>query len=803
MGAVSAVEAPARQAPAERLAVVGRALPKVDAEAKVTGRQRYVDDLRLPRMLVGKLLRSTRPHALIRRLDVSRARRQPGVYAVLTGQDLPVPYGILPVSQDEYALAVGKVRYAGEPVAAVAAADERTAEQALASIEVEYEDLTPVLSIGEALAPDAPLIGDQGRGPNVDRLAGLEFGDVEEGFRQADYVRQDTFLYEGSTHMALEEHATLAVWEGERLIVWSSTQNPHYLHLALARALELSLRRIRVIAVPAGGGFGGKCDPLSHEIVAAKLAMVTGRPVRITLTREEVFYAHRGRHPVLMEVRSGFTKEGRMTALAFRNVLDGGAYGSHGAATTYYTGALQPITYRVPAYRFQAIRALTNKPPCGPKRGHGTPQPRFALECHLDKVAEELGIDPVELRLRNLVEPFSETVNHLQVTSCGLRQCVARVVEASCFRRKHGRLPLGRGIGFAVSGYLCGAGVPIHARDLPQSEVVVQVDRGGGVTVCSLAADIGQGSTSVLAYLVAEVLGLQPEDVRVVTADTDLTPIDLGSYSSRVTFMAGNAALEAARRMRALLLEAAAERLGRPVDELDLAGGRVFDRQEPEVALPWEEVVAAACALRAPLVTSGSYRAPEVRARHRGAGIGPSPAYSYTAAVVELDCDPDTGMIKVDEVWIAHDVGRAINPLLVLGQIEGSVYMAVGEALYERHAVRDGLLEATSALDYKTPTVWEMPRVHAYLVETIDPGGPLGAKEAGQGPLLPVVPALVNAVYDAVGVRIDEVPITPDKVLRALDLKAKGREPRLGPKAMPELPFPQPFRVSPPGETQP
>jgi 4-hydroxybenzoyl-CoA reductase subunit alpha len=798
---MTVVDTPQRDARADtdELSVVGKALPKVDADAKVRGRQRYADDLRLPRMLIGKLLRSTSAHARITNLDVSKALELAGVHAVITGKHLPIPYGILPVSQDEHALALEKVRYVGEPVAAVAAVDDETAERALALIEVEYEDLPAVMSIPDALA-DRPLIHGEGNGPQVDRVASLDFGDVDAGFAEADHVREDVFFYEGSTHMPLEEHSALAVWDGGKLTITTSTQNPHYVHRTLAKVLEVPTSRIRVIAVPVGGGFGGKCDPFSHELVAAKLAEVTDRPVKITLTREEVFYTHRGRHPVLMEVKSGFTKDGRMTALSFRNMLDGGGFGSYGAATTYYTGAVQTTTYRIPAYRFQGLRVLTNKPPCGPKRGHGTPQPRFALECHLDKVAHDLGLDPVELRVRNAIEPFSKTINHLRITSCGLRECVDTVVEASGFLEKHGRLPQGRGVGFAVSGYLCGAGLPIYFNDMSQSEVQIKVDRGGGVTVYSMATDIGQGSASVLTYLVAEVLGIQPEDISTVTADTDLTPIDLGSYSSRVTFMAGNAAVQAAERMRDLVLEAAAEKLETDAGRLALVGGRVVDREDSEAGLEWEEAVQAASALRAPLVTSGSYRAPDVEARYRGAGIGPSPAYSYTAAVVELECDVDTGMITVEDVWVAHDIGKAINPMLVIGQAEGSVYMALGEALYEQHTFRDNLLASTSVFDYKTPTVLEMPEVHTYLIETIDPNGPFGAKEAGQGPLLPVVPAVANAVHDAVGIRIDEVPITPDKVLRALDLQEKGRLARVGPKPLPEFDFPEPYRVDPPEE---
>jgi 4-hydroxybenzoyl-CoA reductase subunit alpha len=556
--------------------------------------------------------------------------------------------------------------------------------------------------------------------------------------------------------------------------------------------------RIRVVVPAFGGGFGGKSEPFSHELAAAKLAMATGQPVKIALTREEVFYCHRGRHPVLMRVRSGFAGDGTITAMEFRCLLDGGAFGSFGAASTLFTGALQTTTYAIPAYRWEGARVFTNKPPCGPKRGHGTPQPRFALECHLDRVAEELGIDPVELRRRNLVEPFSRTVNHLRITSCGLDECINEVLAASTFRERHRRLPRGRGIGFAVSAYISGAGLPIYRNDMPHSEVELRVDRGGGVTVFSGATDIGQGSDSVLAAVVAEVLGLELGDVSVVTADTDLTPVDLGSYSSRVTFMTGNAAREAAETMLKLVVEAVAEARGLPLDRLVARGGRVLNPERPEDGIDWAEAAEIATAALGPLSASGSYRPPELAGPYKGAGVGPSPAYSFTACAVELTCDPETGMVDVEDVWIAHDIGRALNPVTARGQVEGSVYMALGEALLEEHTFRNALHAGPSLLDYRLPTMLEMPRVHTILVETIDPEGPFGAKEVGQGPLLPVAPAVANAVHDAVGVRIDEVPITPDKVQRALREQERGRAARVGPKGLPDFVFPEAHHVDPP-----
>jgi 4-hydroxybenzoyl-CoA reductase alpha subunit len=791
----------ARPAVEQEAVVVGGTDPNITAHAKATGQTIYADDIHLPRMLIGKFLRSPFRHARILRVDISKAAALAGVRAVLTGRDLPILFGIMPVSQDEHTLAIEKVRYHGEPVAAVAAVDEETAEEALRLIDVEYEELAPISSIEDAMNPELPLIAGEGMGRQVNRLGTLEFGDVDGGFAAADRTYEDLFFFEGNTHLPMEEHAAVAQWEPEprgRVTVWSSTQVPHYLHRTLAKVLELSPDRIRVVATPVGGGFGGKSDPFSHEIAAAKLAMVTGRPVKFTLTREEVFYAHRGRHPVLMHVRTGFRENGELTAMAFRTMLDGGAFGSYGPASMYYTGALQTVTYDVPVYKFEGVRVLTNKPPCGPKRGHGTPQPRFALECHLDKVAVDLGVDPVDLRLKNLIDPYSMTVNHLRVTTCGLRECIETVADASFWREKWGKLPYGRGVGFAVGAYMCGAGLPIYFNDMAQSEVHIKVDRGGGVTVYSMAIDIGQGSDHMLVTIVAEVLGLRPRDIALVAADTDLTPIDLGSYSSRVTFMAGNAALEAARGMRDKIFAAVSADLGVPAERLVAREGRVYDADEPEVGMDWQAAVQVASVLERPLVTGGSYRAPKLAGPYKGAGVGPSPAYSFTASVVELDCDPETGVVEVDRIWIAHDIGKPINRISVEGQIVGSVYMALGEALYEEQAFRGGYLKNPSMLEYRSPTFLEMPEVETFLVETDDPEGPFGAKEVGQGPLLPVIPAVANAIYDAVGVRVDEVPISPDKVVRALRLQEQGREPRVGPKRMPDFDYGEPVQVDPP-----
>jgi 4-hydroxybenzoyl-CoA reductase alpha subunit len=783
------------------LSVVGQPLPKVDAWAKVTGETRFADDLVLPRMAYAKVLRAQAPHARITRIDTGRAEALPGVYRVITGKDFaPVKFGIMPTSQDEEPLCLERVRYVGDPVAAVAAVDEETAERAMQLIDVAYEPLPALMTIDAALDPGSPRIQEYGDGHNIHKMVSFEFGDVEEGFRRADLVREDVFFFEGNTHLPMEQHAALAHATSDgKLTLWSSTQTPHYVHRALGRVLQLPMSHIRVIATPNGGGFGGKSDPFSHELVVCRLSQLTGRPVKTTLTREEVFYTHRGRHPVLMWIKSGVRRDGGIEAIAFRSYLDGGAYGSYGVASTFYTGVLQTVTYKVPRYKFEGVRVFTNKPPCGPKRGHGTPQPRFALEVHLDRIAAELGLDPADMRRHHAVDEHTKTVNHLTVTTSGLRECLDRVVEASGWRQKRGALPPGRGIGIAASSYISGAGLPIYWNDMPHSGVMLKVDRGGGVAVFCGSTDIGQGSDSVLAYVVAEVLGIRPGDVRVVTADTDLTPVDLGSYSSRVTLMTGNAAKEAAEKLRGQLLDAAAKKLEVSPADLEARDRRIFVRTDPARGLAFDEAARLAEGAYGTLVSAGSYTPPKRAAKFKGAGVGPTPAYSYTASVVELTVDAQTGEIRIERVWVAHDGGTAINPLLVEGQVEGSIYMGIGEALMEEQVFRPhGLHKIPSMLEYKSPTTLETPEITTILVQTRDPEGPYGAKEAGQGPLLPVIPAIANAVYDAVGVRIDEVPITPEKILKALDHKAKGRPPRVGPERLPEVAFPEPLRVPPP-----
>lgn len=793
-----AVHAAARQerqipiaygAPAEGFKFVGARGRKADAIGKATGAARYTDDLALPRMAHAKILRSPHAHARIRGIDPSRALAIPGVYAVITGADLPTPYCVIPWTPDEHALAVDEVRYVGDAVAAVAAVDEDTANRALLAIDVDYEVLPSVLTPDEALAPDAPLVHardwkDRPRTDNVCKEVALAFGDVDHAFADAAATVEGDWHYAGSTHAPIEPHCAIASWspDGE-LTLHSATQVMHYLHRELARVLGVDEAKIRVVQPVIGGAFGGKSEPFDLEFCAAALARKAGRPVKILYTREEVFLAHRGRHPMDFRFRIAADAEGRITAVDNDIVIDGGAYHSFGLVTTYYAGQLLPGPLRFGTYRFRSRRVYTNKPCCGPKRGHGSVQPRFPLETAIDELAAKLGLDPIDIRRRNAMSAGERTVNGQLVPSCGILDCLDAVERASDWRSRHGKLPYGRGLGVATSMYISGTAYPIYPNEMPQSGVQILADRSGRLTLFTGTNDIGQGSSGTLAYIVAEETGVRPDHIRVVAGDTDLTPVDLGSYSSRVTYMAGIAAIEAGRAMRDVLVRVVAEKLGCLPGEIEVAPGRYQVAGDPGRGVDVAEALRLGEAkLGAPLSTGGGYRTRKVGGDYRGGTIGASPAYSATAHVAEVEVDPDTGVVRVTRMWAAHDCGRALNPVLVEGQIEGSVYMGMSEAMYEdmayhlgqdaRRAMpgRDrtrGVHIGPNLLDYRLATSVDTPSMVAYPVESVDPGGPYGAKEAGEGPLHPAIPAIANAVYDAVGVRLRTLPFTPERV-RAL-----------------------------------
>jgi 4-hydroxybenzoyl-CoA reductase alpha subunit len=757
--------------------VIGRRNRKIEGLAKVTGRAIYADDIALPRMVHAKLLRSTHAHARIRSIDAAAALAMPGVHAVITGRDLPEYFGIIPWTQDEQALCEEKARYVGDAIAALAADSERIAEEALRLIRVEYEPLAAVTSIEEALAHPEWKVNEKAREGNVSKHVHLEFGDVEAELESSDAVIEGEYWYEGSTHTPIETHCAIADFDATGfLTLWSSTQVAHYLHRDLARVLGLPTQRIRVIQPVVGGAFGGKSEPFSLEFCAAKLSMILGRPVKILYTREEVFYAHRGRHPMSLRYRTGIRRDGTLTGVDAKILIDGGAYSSFGLVTTYYSGQLLTAPYRMRAYRFDSTRVFTNKPCCGPKRGHGSVQPRFAFECQIDKLAERIGMDPIDVRRANAIGEHTRTVNGMRVTSNGFLECVDRIEGASAWRSKFRRLPYGRGVGVAGSMYISGTNYCIYPNEMPQSAVQLKLDRSGRATVFCGASDIGQGSDSVLAYIVAEELGLTLGDIRVVAADTDLTPVDLGSYSSRETFMVGNACLDAARKLRESVAAALAEKWGCEPREITLAQGVACSMRAPErECMSIQSAFQLAEARFGTLGSVGWYQSPKLGGDYRGGTIGASPAYSFTAHVAEVECDVETGRVEVKKIWVAHDCGRALNPVAVEGQMEGSAYMGFAEALMEEQVFKPaapghgaGLHHGPSLLDYRIPTSLDTPELESIIVESVDPEGPYGAKEAGEGPLHPSIPAIANAIYDAVGIRCDRLPFSPPAVLRLL-----------------------------------
>ncbi len=766
--------------------VLGRRNRRFEGHRKSTGKEVYTDDLSFPGMLHAKILRSTEAHARIVSIDTSAAEAMEGVHGVLTGRDIPTPYGIIPWTRDEHALALDRVRFVGDAVACVAAVDEDTALEALDRIEVEYEPLPAYLDPEEALEEGAEPIHEprkEGRHGNVTKHVKLEFGPVDEKMSEAAAVAEGDYYFHGTSHTPIEPHCAVArVEQNGVLSVWSSTQVPHYLQRELARVLELDVAKIRVVQPAVGGAFGGKSEPFDLEFCVALLALRTGRPVKCLYTREEVFYSHRGRHPMLMSYRLGAAEDGRLLALDAKTILDGGAYASFGLVTTYYSGQLLTAPYGMESYRFDSTRAYTNKSPCGPKRGHGSVQPRFAFEVTVDKVAEKLGMDPIDLRRRNFLGT-GKTVNEFTVKSNGFLECLDAVERASGWKEKFRQLPDGRGVGVAGSSYISGTNYPIYPNPMPQAAVQVSVERSGRVTVLHGASEIGQGSDSTMQAIAAQELGAPLEYVRVFSADTDLTPVDLGAYSSRETLMVGNACLRACRELAEKIRGAVAAEWETDPDRVRLAGGWAVDADDPERRLPIADAFQVAEAAHGTLGAVGHYNTPkDVHGDYRGGTIGASPAYSSTAHVAEVEVDPETGFVEVERIWVAHDCGNALNPTLVEGQMEGSAYMGFAEAIFEEHVFKDaehgkaGLHDAPSLLDYKIPTARDCPEFVSLIIEEADPEGPYGAKEAGEGPLHPSIPAIANAIHDAVGIRMDRLPFTPPRVWRALREKEAAEQ---------------------------
>ncbi len=765
------------------LRLLGGRIPYVEGPLKVTGRAEYTDDLQRSGQLVGRLLRSPWPHARLTSVDASAARALPGVAAVLTGEKYPTPFGVLPITHDETAIAVGKARYLGDIVAAVAATDERTAELALERIRFDVEPLPEYSDPQSGTVRVAEPIHARGlAGSNIQKEVVQHFGDVDAAFARASHRVRVRGTFAGVTHAFTEPLVTLAEATPDgRLTVWSATQVPHYLHRALSEVLGLPMHRIRVVKPEVGGGFGGKSDPLPHEIACAALALETGRPVKMLLDREDVFYTNHGRHPTQNDVRIASDDDGKLLAYDIDAVIDGGAWSSFGTVTTYYNGVLAMGPYRVPNFRYRGRRVYTTKPPSGAMRAHGGTNIRYSIEVGLDRLAEELGLDPFELRRRNALAPNSRTVNEFRITSTSFLKCLAEARRASGWEAKFRRMPYGRGIGLGCGFYISGSNSPIHfTPEMPQSTVHLKVDMDGGIAVHSMQADIGQGSNTLLAAIVAEVLDVDLERVHVQRVDSDVSPIDLGSYSSRVTFMMGNAAKAAAEELRGRIVTGAARLLGVPAEDVEVVHERLRRRDRPDEGVTFVAALHEAMRETGALTASGSFRTKPMGGTFKGARAGTAPAYSFGAYVAEVNVDVETGVYRVEKVWAAFDCGRPLNRLAVEGQIEGSIHMGLGQVMGETMAYRASRLLNPSLLEYKIPAPQQMPDVEILLVGDDDPEGPFGAKEAGEGPLVATLPAVANALYDAVGCRFTELPITPDRVVRALEMREQEGRPWKG-----------------------
>lgn len=755
---------------------VGARTPLIDGVEKVTGKAKYTADIAAPGALVGRILRSPHAHARILSVDTSAAEALDGVFAVCTGAETPVPFGVLPIAENEYPLARGRVRYRGDPVAAVAAVDEPTAEKALGLIKVEYEKLPAYMTPKAAMKEGAVALHDD-KPNNILREVHAEFGDVEAAFAEAELIREKVYTFAEVNHVHMELNATLAEYDPVRdmLTLNTTTQVPYYVHLKVAACLQMDSARIRVIKPFLGGGFGARTECLHFEIIAALLARKAKGNVRLLQTREETFIAHRGRPWTEVKMKIGLKKDGRIAALALEATQAGGAYAGYGIITILYTGALMHGLYHIPAIKHDAWRVYTNTPPCGAQRGHGTVDTRAAFEALLTEMAEELGIDSLTIRQINLLPQIPYTTMYAQkVMSYGLPECLEKVKAASGWAERKGNMPPGRGLGIACSHFVSGTSTPKHWTGEPHATVNLKLDFDGGITLLTGAADIGQGSNTMASQVAAEVLGIRLDRIRVISADSALTPKDNGSYSSRVTFMVGNASISAAEELKGILVKAAAKKLDAREEDIEVLDEVFMVAGSQDPGLSFQEVVKAAMVDCGTITVKGTFTCPtefQGDKKIRGSAIGATMGFCYAAQVVEASVDEVTGRVTAHKVWVAVDVGKALNPLAVEGQTQGGVWMGMGQALSEETRWDDGRMLHGNILDYRMPTMAESPDIEVIVVESLDPNGPFGAKEASEGMLAGFLPAVHEAVYEAVGVRSLKFPLSPETISELLDAK--------------------------------
>ncbi|MCL5958416.1 MAG: xanthine dehydrogenase family protein molybdopterin-binding subunit [Chloroflexi bacterium] len=786
----------------DEYAVVGKGLPRLDARIKVTGSAIYTVDVALRGMLHGKILRSPHPHARILNIDVSRAAGLPGVKAIITGKDVSTMRNAFVDTPrypaDHYPLAQDKVRYVGDEVAAVAAIDEDTALEALDLIEVDYEALPAVFTPEESLRTDAPILHehpyegvsaweDWGQKPtatskaelvhpNVSGHTFVSFGDVDRAFADSYLVRQDRFVTTGTAHCPMEPHSCVADYDASgKLNLYISAMAIFYKRFILAKAMGIPISRVRVLKTYVGGAFGGKVDVFPYEIVASVLSMRTGRPVKIEMTREEVFTTTRQRHPSYIDVKTGVTRDGLILGQEYKFVVDNGGYRGSGPVVVFLAFSMNNPVYRIPNVRYEGTSVYTNNPIRGPQRGHGAPQMRFAVDSQLHMIAEELGLDPVEVMLRNarqkgeVLPSIGDTLN-----SCGLSEAIVGAARDSNWKeiwsdssRREG--PKKRGIGISLCAMFSGSAYYPFA-----SAAVVKLDDDGAATLFTGATEFGQGIETTLSQVAAEELHIGLGDMKVISGDTETCPIDIGNFLSAGALVSGNAVRLAAQDAMRQLLQTAADLLEAMPEDLEARDKRIYVKGVPDKSLPYAQVIHASVVRNNgnPIIGRGHYQSVQGVDRNpslaRGKGRW-TDAYGFAAQVAEVEVDTETGHVKLIKATTHHDCGYPLNRQIVEGQIEGCVSNGQGQAMSEIIDMREGQMMNPSFLTYGMPTCLEGSEIRDGIVASVEPKGPFGAKEVGEGALAGMLGAVANAVYDATGVRITSLPITPDKILEGLE----------------------------------
>lgn len=760
---------------------VGKSVPRIDAKAKVTGEAVYAFDLKLPGMLVGKMLRSPHAHAKILKIDTSRAEKLPGVRAIVTAEDAPkIKFGsneyFFPYTVDQYPLEFEKVRYIGDEIAAVAAVDEETAQKALALIDVEYEILPAVFEATQAMRPKASQIHTAMN--NIGVMMPFNFGDCDKALAESDYVREDIFTLPSAAHAALEPHVSVGRYEvsTQRITLWTSTQAPFKVREAMAKTLKMEAADIRVIKLNVGGGFGGKLEMFPMDFAACLLSKKSGGvPVKICCTREEEFSFTRRKHPMIYKLKSGVKKDGTLTAITGEVIADGGAYCSYGP--TVVAAAIMRISmvYKITNIRLMGFRIYTNNPISGAIRGFGGVQSGFAVESHMDMLARGINMDPAEFRLKNATDPNMTTINKLILSSNGLKDCIKKAVEASQWKQRYGKKKdksddIAVGIGMGVAADVMGSKM-YKAHE--SAGTIIKVEEDGSIYLFTGAADTGQGSDTAMAQIAAQELGVAYERIRVKAADTEITPFDTGSFASRVTFISGNATKNAAFDAKGQILDIIAKEMKLDKNDLDIRDEQVVKKANSSFVMTFDQAIALCYSFNYGhlLIGRGNYNPKTTPVDFRTGEGNVSGSYGFEAQVAEVEVNRKTGQVKVVKMIDVHDIGYPINPSSVHGQIEGSIVMGIGYTLYEDLKFKEGRVVNPSFSKYHLPRSTNIPKIESIFIETHDPQGPFGAKGMGEASLLPTAAAIANAIHDAVGVQIKDLPITPEKILKALKEK--------------------------------